>query len=57
MNQAPDIRLGPPRIFIPVCKHPRDYMFTFGPLGYIEVEVVMECPICVSTVIPQKEKP
>ena len=29
---------GPARIFVPVCKHPRDYQITTGPLGWVEVE-------------------
>lgn len=42
-----DLRLGEPKTYVPVCKHPRDFMFTFGPLGYVLVEEVGECPITV----------
>lgn len=38
-----------PMIYVPVCKHPGEFMFTFGPLGYVRVEEVGECPICVET--------
>ncbi len=48
-------REGRPIIYVPVCKHPRDYMFVFGPLGYERVDVVKECPICVEPRRP-KEK-
>ena len=44
-----DMRLGPPLIYIPVCKHPRDFMFSFGPLGYVERYDTAECPVCVRT--------
>ena len=40
---------GPERIFIPVCKDPKDHMFTFGPIGYVEVEKVDQCPILVES--------
>lgn len=38
---------GPPRIFVPVCKHPRDYQRTTGPLGWVEVKEVTQCPLLV----------
>ena len=40
---------GPPRIYVPICKHPKDFMFTFGPLGYELVEQVDDCPIIIRT--------
>jgi hypothetical protein len=43
----PDIRLGSARVFVPVCKHPRDYQITTGPLGYEQVDEVTECPLTV----------
>jgi len=43
------MREGLERIFVPVCKHPKDHMFTFGPLGYVEVDRVIECPILVES--------
>jgi hypothetical protein len=49
-----DFHEGPPLIYVPICKHPRDFMFTFGPLGYELVEEVTECPLCVT---PAKHKP
>jgi len=48
-----DLRLGPPRVFVPVCKHPRNYQITMGPLGYEEVEEAVECPLLVE---PQKRE-
>jgi len=47
---------GPARIFVPVCKHPRDYQFTFGPLGWVEVDTVSKCPICVEPPDAHKER-
>ena len=41
----PDLTLGPPMIYIPVCKHPRDYQHTAGPVGWERVEVLGECPL------------
>jgi len=41
--------IGPARYFVPVCKHPRDYAFTFGPLGYEEMEEVAVSPLCVES--------
>ena len=49
-----EYREGPSRISVPVCKHPRDFMFTFGPLGYEHVEAVKECPILVEP--PEKHQ-
>ena len=46
-----DLRLGPPRVFVPVCKDPCGYQITMGPLGYEEVEEAVECPLLVE---PQK---
>lgn len=40
---------GPSRIYVPVCKHPRDFMFVFGPLEYEWVQEVGECPLYVTT--------
>jgi len=40
---------GRERIFVPVCKHSKDHMFTFGPLGYVEVDQLIECPIIVES--------
>jgi hypothetical protein len=34
-------------IYVPICKHPRDFMFTFGPVGYERVEKVKECPLLI----------
>jgi len=34
----PGFTEGPPRTFAPVCKHPRDYIYTTGPVGYEETE-------------------
>ncbi len=39
---------GPPMLYVPVVKHPRDYpQRCFGPIGWERVEVVVECPLCV----------
>jgi len=46
-DDSPRVRLGPPRIFVPVCKSPADYQITMGPIGYEEVEEVVECPLLV----------
>jgi hypothetical protein len=44
-----ELREGKPIIYVPICKHPRDFIFAFGPLGYERVEKVTECPILVRT--------
>ena len=44
---------GPPRIFVPVCKHPKHYQRTTGPLGWVEVDEVKQCPLLVEP--PEKE--
>jgi len=46
-REETDHREGPPRLFVPVCKHPRDYQYTTGPLGYVEVENVTVGPLLV----------
>ena len=43
----PTLTEGLPRIFVPVCKHPSQYLYTTGPIGYAEVEEVKQCPILV----------
>lgn len=40
-------REGPPMIYVPVCKHPRDYLYTAGPMGYERVEQIGRCPLLV----------
>ena len=47
MNVPDGYHEGPSLIYVPVCKHPKDFMFTFGPIGYQRVDKVGECPICV----------
>ena len=49
MTPTPDsnYREGQPMIYVPVCKHPRDFMFTFGPVAYCRVAAIVECPISV----------
>ena len=44
-----DYHEGPAQTYVPIVKHPRDFMFSFGPLGYERVEEVTECPIRVKT--------
>ena len=38
---------GLPRIYVPVCKHPKHYQRTTGPLGWVEVDKVKDCPLLV----------
>lgn len=38
---------GPPVVYVPIVKHPREFLYTHGPIGYEQVESVVECPICV----------
>lgn len=45
-------REGPPMIYVPICKHPRDFMFTFGPLGYERVDELGECPLLIQPADP-----
>jgi len=48
-----EVREGPPLIYVPICKHPRDFMFTFGPVGYKRVDTVAESPILVRATEPE----
>lgn len=44
----PDCTLGPPQIYVPVLQAAADYLgWTDLPMGYVRVEAVGECPICV----------
>jgi len=54
---SPMFTLAPPLIYVPVCKSPRDFMFTFGPIGYQRVEKVGECPLLVAKHEPELEGP
>ena len=47
MNEP--IREGEPMIFIPVLQSAADYDGRPIPLGYVRVEEVRVCPICVET--------
>jgi len=40
------LSLGPPKIYIPVCKHSKDYLFVSGPCGYYLVSngEIGKCP-------------
>ena len=42
-----ELRLGPPMVFVPVLQTASDYDGRPLPLGYVRVETVGECPICV----------
>ena len=40
-------REGPPRIFVPVSAKWHPMGFCGGPIGWVEVEEVTECPIVI----------
>ena len=42
----PGYREGPPRTFVPVCVR-RPWGWHAGPIGWVEVEEVTECPIVI----------
>lgn len=47
-SAMPEYTIGPPMIYIPVLQRAADYKgWTDLPLGYVQVDELAECPICV----------
>ena len=48
---------GLPRIYVPVCKHPKHYQRTTGPLGWVEVKELGDCPLLVEPLPAKRIRP
>jgi len=42
------LTFGPPKIYVPICKPPRHYLYCTGPIGYERVEKVKQTPLLIS---------
>ena len=56
MTIPADYHEGEPITYVPIVKHPRDFMFCFGPVGFEKVETVVKCPLCIDPPPPVQGK-